>query len=372
MSKQSSLDSVTQVLREHASHVDAEGAWPEQSIKAIAEAGLLAFTVPKELGGAGASMREFVEVTQKLAKACASTAMIYLMHICATQVIAASPERNALKRIASGQALATLAFSEKGSRSHFWAPVSHSRKSGNSIELDADKSFVTSAERADYYVVSSGAIDGKTTMESTLYLVDRDSSGVSTSGTWTGLGLRGNRSAPMKFKCHVSEAARLTPEGAGFQAMMQIVLPWFQMGSAGVSTGIADEAIACAVQHASSTRLEHLDQTLAESVPGIRARLARMRLTTDSAQAYVDQALGKVEKQAPDAMLAVLGVKAVAAEASIDVTDEAMRVCGGAAFGRQLSVERNFRDARASSIMAPTTDVLYDFIGKALAGLPLF
>jgi alkylation response protein AidB-like acyl-CoA dehydrogenase len=49
-----------------------------------------------------------------------------------------------------------------------------------------------------------------------------------------------------------------------------------------------------------------------------------------------------------------------------------MRACGGAAFGRQLTVERNFRDARAASIMAPTTEILYDFIGKAVAGLPLF
>ena len=71
-------------------------------------------------------------------------------------------------------------------------------------------------------------------------------------------------------------------------------------------------------------------------------------------------------------MLAILGVKAVASENAIHVTDEAMRACGGAAFGRQLSIERHFRDARAASIMAPTTEILYDFIGKALSGLPLF
>jgi alkylation response protein AidB-like acyl-CoA dehydrogenase len=97
-----------------------------------------------------------------------------------------------------------------------------------------------------------------------------------------------------------------------------------------------------------------------------------MQLARDSASAYLDRTLSKIEEHAPDAMLFVLGVKAIAAEAAIEVTDEAMRACGGAAFGRQLSVERNFRDARAASVMAPTTDVLYDFIGKAIAGLPLF
>ena len=53
-------------------------------------------------------------------------------------------------------------------------------------------------------------------------------------------------------------------------------------------------------------------------------------------------------------------------------TDLAMRVCGGAAFRKEVGVERNFRDARAASVMAPTTDTLYDFIGRIACGLPLF
>jgi alkylation response protein AidB-like acyl-CoA dehydrogenase len=97
-----------------------------------------------------------------------------------------------------------------------------------------------------------------------------------------------------------------------------------------------------------------------------------MKLALDSASAFLEQTLGVIEADSPSAMLSVLGVKTVAGEAALEVTDEAMRACGGAAFGRQLNVERNFRDARAASIMAPTTDVLCDFIGKAVAGLPLF
>jgi alkylation response protein AidB-like acyl-CoA dehydrogenase len=68
----------------------------------------------------------------------------------------------------------------------------------------------------------------------------------------------------------------------------------------------------------------------------------------------------------------VLEVKPTASEAAATVTDLAMRVCGGAAFRREVGVERNFRDARAATVMAPTTDALYDFIGKAVCGLPLF
>ena len=48
------------------------------------------------------------------------------------------------------------------------------------------------------------------------------------------------------------------------------------------------------------------------------------------------------------------------------------RVCGGAAFRKDVGVERYFRDGRANTVMAPTTDVLYDFIGKAICGQDLF
>jgi alkylation response protein AidB-like acyl-CoA dehydrogenase len=360
-------DEVTVVLSEEARRTDAEGRWPERSIKALAESGLMA---------PATGMRAFAETTEQLAKSCASTAMIYLMHVCGTQVIAASvsPKRDdLLNQIKSGKAIATLAFSEKGSRSHFWAPVSRaSRNSGGAI-LNCEKSFVTGAGYADYYVVSSGAIDGKGGTDSTLYLVERNAAGVELGGPWNGVGLRGNASGRITLRdCHVDETSRLTNEGEGFAAMMQVVLPWFQIGSSAVSLGIAEAAFACAVQHTSTATFEHLHETLAAGLPGIRARLARMRLTIDSARAYLDHALERIERGAPDTMLFVLGSKAVAAEMALTVTDEAMRGCGGAAFSRDLSIERNFRDARAASVMAPTTDILYDFIGKAVAGLPLF
>ena len=73
-------------------------------------------------------MRDFAAVTEELATACGSTAMIYNMHVAAAQAIATSPslkDRDSLlKEIAAGRHLTTLAFSERGSRSQFWMPVS--------------------------------------------------------------------------------------------------------------------------------------------------------------------------------------------------------------------------------------------------------
>lgn len=369
-------DQLLSVLDQEAQRTDAEGKWPERSIQALSESGMLALTLSPDAGGGGAGMRTFAEVIEKIAARCASTAMIYLMHVCGAQTIAASqsPRRTELlQRIASGKAVATLAFSEKGSRSHFWAPVSRAAQNNNGAILNCDKSFVTSAGHANYYVVSSLATDGKGPVDSTLYLVEKNAQGVQWGGNWDGIGLRGNSSGPMSIRdCHVPADARLTNECEGFKAMMEIVLPWFQIGSAAVSLGIAEASYRSAVAHTTTARLEHLNESLASAFPGVRARLAQMRLAIDSASAYLDRALTHIEKGSPDTMLFVLGSKANAAEMAIAVTDSAMRVCGGAAFSKSLSIERNFRDARAATVMAPTTDVLYDFIGKAVTGLPLF
>jgi alkylation response protein AidB-like acyl-CoA dehydrogenase len=67
----------------------------------------------------------------------------------------------------------------------------------------------------------------------------------------------------------------------------------------------------------------------------------------------------------------VLQTRLASVEAALEVTDLAMKACGGAAFSRHLPVERLFRDARAGWVMAPTVDHLQEFVGRALTGLPL-
>jgi isovaleryl-CoA dehydrogenase len=147
-------------------------------------------------------------------------------------------------------------------------------------------------------------------------------------------------------------------------------LPWFLVLSAAFSVGLMEAVTAETGEHLRSTRLEHLDQTLAEQ-PLLRLDHARMRVATDQAAALLGDTLDALEAGRDDAMLRVLEVKAAAGEAVIAVTELAMKVGGGAAFRKELGVERRFRDARASRVMAPTTDALLDFVGRAINGLPL-
>ena len=360
---------IEQVVAPGATDVDRSGDYPRAAVSALAEAGFLGLTVDPSVGGGGEGLRAAAGVVRQLAEACGSTALVVLMHYAATVVIENHGAEDVRRAIGEGRHLTTLAFSEAGSRSHFWAPLGTATAVGDDVRLDARKSWVTSAGEADSYVWSSRPVASEGPMS--LWFVPSDASGLTLAGAFDGLGLRGNRSLPIDGKgVKIPGSARLGDDGAGLDLALAEVLPWFLVLSAAFSVGIMEAVTAETGNHLQTTRLEHLDQSLAEqTLP--RVDHARMRVATDQAAALVSDTLSALEDGRPDATLRVLEVKAAAGEAAASVSDLAMKVCGGAAFRKEVGVERRFRDARAARVMAPTTDALLDFVGRAINGLPL-
>ena len=365
------LDAViADVVIPAAESVDRDGVFPRAAVTALGEAGLLGLASAPEVGGGGQAFPGVVPVVERLASACGSTAMVVLMHYAATAVIEAQGPTEVREAIAGGRCLTTLAFSEVGSRSHFWAPLSTATPAGDgSVRLDAHKSWVTAAGEADVYVWSSRPVAADGPM--TIWLVPSDAPGLDVAGPFDGLGLRGNASRPVDADGVVVAAdARLGDDGGGLDLALASALPWFLVLNAAFSLGLAEAVTTESIGHLTRSRLEHLDQSLAQQVVP-RLDLARMRIDTDRTRTFLDDTTTALMGSRADAMLRVLEVKAVAAEAAIAVTDLAMKVCGGAAFRKELGVERRFRDARAARVMAPTTDALLDFVGRAICGLPL-
>lgn len=361
---------IRDVVAPQAITVDASAAFPSAAIDAMREAGLLGLVSATEVGGLGHGPREAAMVVERLARVCASTAMVVCMHYAGAAVLEKHGSNGVRREVAAGRHLSTLAFSEAGSRSHFWAPLSTARVDGGSVVLNAHKSWITSARHATAYVWSSRPLAGEGL--STLWLVPRDKAGLSVPAPFDGLGLRGNDSAPVTAsELRVPPENQLGPDGGGFDAMMGIVLPIFSVMNAACSLGIMEAAIQATTTHAGSARHTHLGSSLAD-LPTIRAYVARMRVKADMARALWLDTLDALEQGRADAMLRVLEVKAACNEAAVEVTQTALRVCGGSGFRKEAGVDRAFRDAQAGFVMAPTADQLNDFIGKAVCGLPLF
>ena len=354
------LEEVAAIAAANAIEVDRTAAFPAKAIDAFRASGLAAV----------ANLGDAARVVERLARECASTAMIACMHYSAAAVIRAHGDEKTQQAIAAGKHLTTLAFSEAGSRSQFWASLGTATVDGSSVKLSGKKSWVTSAHHADSYVWSSKPTAGSEM--STLWLVPRTTPGLRIEGTFDGLGLRGNDSSPITAEAaSIPATNRLGDDGAGFGIMMSVVLPWFDVLSASVSAGLMETAVERTAKHAGATTFAHAGSSVAD-LPTVRAFIARMRIKTDQTKALNGDTLAAMGVNRPDTMLRVLECKAAAGECAAEVTDLAMRVCGGAAFRKEVGVERVFRDARAALVMGPTTDVLYDFIGKAVCGLPLF
>src|SRR6185503_14966855 len=155
-----------EVVRRHSADVDKSGRFPEVSVAALGAAGVLGLTVPFELGGRGQGLRPFCMAAEELARECASTAMVYVMHTSALAAISASKslaDRDAiLREAAKGEHLSTLALSEKGSRAQ--------------------------------------SPDAKSPLESTIYLARTREAQVRPHSAFDGLGLRGNDSSPVSLE----------------------------------------------------------------------------------------------------------------------------------------------------------------------------
>jgi alkylation response protein AidB-like acyl-CoA dehydrogenase len=361
---------VADVVAPGAEATDASAEFPRKSIEALRGIGVLGLTTSVSHGGGGGSMADAARVVEKLAAACGSTAMVTLMHYAANALVEAHGPDATREAIGRGDHLTTLAFSEVGSRSHFWVPQGTATAVGESVRLDARKSWVTSAAAADSFVWSSRALDADGPMS--LWLVPAAAPGLELGAPFEGLGLRGNGSVPVTAtSVLIGRDALLGDDGAGLDAALASALPWFLVLSTAFAVGVMDAVLQEAGGFLGAARLEHLGATLIHQ-PVVRADYARMRLAADATRAFLSDTLGALASGRDDATLRVLESKALAAESLLNVTDLGMKACGGAAFRKELGIERRFRDACAMRVMAPTTDALLDFVGRAISGLPLF
>ena len=181
--------------------------------------------------------------------------------------------------------------------------------------------------------------------------------------------MTGNSSVAARFDCLVNDSARIGAAGEGAGLVFGTVAPYFLAGLAAVNVGIASAALATAIEHASGRRYSD-GGSLAE-IQSIQHALADMEITTRAARLVVEDAARLGDAGDEGALVALMASKVAATEAASSVTQSALEVCGGQGYTPALPIERYLRDARAGAVMAPTNGVLRNWIGKALAGLPV-
>jgi isovaleryl-CoA dehydrogenase len=364
------------VIREHAESDDLNATWPAASLRALGDAGLLGLLAPVEQGGHGEGMAGLVAVVERIAHESPSAALCYAMHCVGTAVIAAkaTPAQRAryLEPIAQGRHITTLALSEPGTGAHFWIPQTKLARQGDDFVLDGTKSFITNGGHADSYVVSTvGAADGGDDGTFSLVVVDADAPGLEWQPPWHGFGMRANSSRTAELRGVRVPSDRLLGEpGDQLWYVFEVVAPYFLMAMAGTYIGVAGECVETARQHLGSRRHAHTGELLGAS-PLLAHRLGELWLRLESARQLVYSGARLADSGSEDALISIFAAKAGAAEAAVDLANEAMTLAGGIAYRENSRLARMLRDARAGHVMSPTTDLLHTWVGRALLELPL-
>ena len=359
-----------------AEAVDEQAMWPQHSMKALAEAGLLGLHVPLRLGGLGQGLMGLIAVTEQLGQACSSSSMCFGMHSVGTAVIAAKAtphhENKYLAAIGRGEHITTIGLSETGSGVHFYLPDTEVRREGEGYRVTGVKQWVTNSAHANSIVVSCRNADEDTEHgEFTCVVVDSDSPGCHLQKGWEGFGMRGNDSRPVMFDgAEVSPDGLLGNEGDQIWYVFEVVAPYFLTAMAGTYLGIAQAAFDIALKRIQQREYAPLQESLSDA-PVIQYKIAELWAKLEQARQIIYKAARMGDAGDPNALPFILSSKAIAGDTAVEICNEAMSLCGGSGYGENGMLPRLLRDARASHVMAPTTNILKLWLGRSLLGAPI-
>jgi alkylation response protein AidB-like acyl-CoA dehydrogenase len=357
------------LIAKHAAETDRESRFPEGQLSALGQVGALGLLVPGDRGGAGAGLVALAAACEAVGGACASTGMVFLMHSVTAATIAGGGGPSAsrlLDGMASGEVLGTLAFSERGTGAHFYAPELRAERRNGSVHVSGRKAFVTAGGHADaMLVLLQGDGEGLD-----CYVVRKDDPGVRFDGRWEGLGMRGNSSIAVELDdVALGGDALIGEAGGGVGLVFGVVAPTFLVGLAAVNIGIAQSALSYATRHATSRH--YPDGSALVEVATIQHALANMDIDVRAARALLHEAARLGDSGDDGALVPLMEAKILCTDVAARVTQAALEVCGGQGYTPALPIERHLRDARAGAVMAPTNGVLRTWTGKAIAGLPV-
>jgi alkylation response protein AidB-like acyl-CoA dehydrogenase len=380
ISKPSDTDIVQRaerLTREHiaprAGEYDVAAANPLESWRVLWREGLLAGTIPTSHGGLGLDMPTYVAIIRTVARGCANTAMTVHMHSTVMRFIDAVGTPGQKRRyfdevVRHGRLFGSWGSEPAVSLSRTLLMETVIRRDDTGYVIDGIKHFCTMALGASHYMIWC-ALDGGTDMAKSLQLalVPADAPGIATDGKWDTLGMRATFSPSVTFTgVRVPVDGLLGDPGASLRCG---VIESFALGYAAVYLGIAESALAFAMDYAKKRVVKPeniavaMDPTVQRHVGELAAHLDAVALVVTDSAARWDAA--DVVDRGPLANRA----KYLATEVGLQVTSKAIQVVGGRGAYKDYPVERAFRDLRTCTLMPPTVDRMLEAIGKSALGL---
>ncbi len=341
-----------------AAEIDEEARFPTESIKKMAELGLMGIPFPEEYGGSGGSKIEFTIVGEEISRVCAAIGTIYAVTVgLAGQPLYRFGDEAQRQRfvvpLAKGEKIACFALTEAGAGSDVASlETSATRQKGGYI-LNGNKLFISNGDEAEIIVVFATIDKSLRHRGITAFIVEKGTPGFSVGKLEHKLGIRATSTAELIFQdCFVPEANRLGEEGQGFKIALESI-DSSRTGIAAQATGIAQGAFDKCLAYAQER--QQFGQPII-NFQAIQWMLADMATQIDAARLLTYRAAYLESEGLPFIKEACMA-KLFASDAAMFVTTKAIQIFGGYGYIKDYAVERYFRDAKITGIYEGTDEM---------------
>ena len=353
----------------HAARYDETETYPEDSMRAITEAGLYAIWVPEQYGGTDMGALALALVCEEISWACAASGTQYLdQALGGLPILTAGTEaqkQKYLPGLASGEILSAFSLSEPGAGSDAAGLKTTAVRRGEHYVLNGSKQWCTNGDHADVITVFATVDASKRAKGVTAFLVDRGTPGFEVGKKERKLGIRASPTVALHFSdCAIPVAQRLGAEGEGFRIAMA-TLDVTRPATGALAVGIAQAALDAAVGYAKER--QQFGQPIA-AFQGIQFMLADMAMQTHAARLMIHHAARQVDAGIRGNTYEASMAKCWAGDAAMKVATDAVQVFGGYGYTREFPVERYMRDAKIMQIYEGTSQIQRLIIAKELLG----
>ncbi len=345
-------------VRPRAAEIDAADRFPADLVDRAGRRGLMGVTIPAAAGGAGRDYLSYAAAIEAVAGASATLAAILSVNNSLVAEVVARfgtpSQREAwLRPLASGAAVGGFALSEPDAGTDAANQRTRAVPDGDGYRLTGRKVWVANAVAADVFIVFAATEPGIGGRGVSAFLVPAGAPGLGASATPDTLGVRGLGCRDLDLDgVRVPAAAMIGDPGGGFRIAMW-ALDGGRVAIAAQAVGIGQAAFDEALAHARSRRT--FGRPIAR-YQAVQWMLADMATEIEAARMLVYRSAAARETQEHSAGEAAMA-KLYASEAAHRAADKAMQILASAGYRRGSTVERLFRDVRATEIYQGTSEV---------------
>ena len=354
----------------NVSQWESERSVPRELWIRMGEQGFLCPWLPEAYGGLGLGFEYSVIINEELIKGDGFGVGVPLHSDVATPYVYSygSPEikKAWLPGCTTGDVITAVGFSEPNAGSDLAAIRTKAVKDGDSYVIDGQKTFITNGYFADLVVVAVKTDPEAGYRGISLILVDRDAPGFSRGRRLEKMGYHMQDTAELFFdNCRVPSSQLLGEEGAGFKYMME-KLQQERLEVCIKCQVQAEEALGEALTYAKVR--EAFGRRIGDH-QHLAFKLAEMATEVELGRVFLDHLIGQ-HILGKDIVKKVSMAKYWLGEMVNRVAYQAVQIHGGYGYMEEYRICRIYRDVRALSIFAGTSEIMKLIISRGLGLSP--